>query len=49
VKIYAYTKQIADIKASEKDFEFIEKNEIRTADKSVAEKMLTHIQKIAST
>ncbi len=46
VKIYAYTKQLANIVANNIDYDFIEKNIIRTADSDVAEKMISHIDKI---
>ena len=45
-QIFAYTKQIANIKAKKIVFEEIEKNQIRTADPDVADKMIEKIMQV---
>ncbi len=46
IEIFAYTRQVGDIKISNVDYSFIEKNPLRTADPVAAENMLTAIEKV---
>ncbi len=47
-KIFGYTKQIADIKATKIDLDSIENNAIRTADPEVADSMIKKVEDVAS-
>ena len=46
VTIYAYVKQVGEIKAEKIDYSFIEKNPVRCPDPEVAEKMYDLIRKV---
>lgn len=46
IKIFAFTKQVAEYKAENIDYSFIEENMLRTADRWVYEKMLNHINEV---
>lgn len=46
VEIYAFTKQVGEYKVQNLDYDFIEKNILRTADEYVAWKMIDYIQDI---
>lgn len=48
VEIYAYTKQVWQFKIEKVDFDFIEKNKLRTADENIYPQMIEYVEKIAS-
>ncbi len=46
VEIMAFTKQIGEYKAEKINYDFIEKNILRTADEEVVQKMIEYVEKI---
>lgn len=47
VNIFGYTKQVWEIKAKNIDFDFIEKNKLRTADPDLSDEMVKYVENIA--
>jgi len=48
VDFFCYTLQVWEYKCENIDFDFIEKNKLRTADKNISEKMIKYVEDIAS-
>jgi len=47
-EIFAYTKQVWEFKVEKINFDFIEKNKLRTSDENIYPKMIEYVEKIAN-